>query len=637
MVTPRPIFVPLLSPETPSPSVFPVDEGNGDGSDNVDTGLVDVVDAVDEVSVVEAGADVIGVEVAPMGVNKELVTTAVLRVAGDPTRSAYRGKKSLISDPTPQESDSREPEEAPKETTTPHPSAPSVEQNATRTLVIAKLQEEDTLWVDSLVHDDAHLTSAVYVVDNNTSAPFTVPLNKGHEVMVYLTYIIDHYYELSDVSIFMHAHQITWHNNDFLDSDSAKMVRRYSPVAQSHQFFHNHAAHSSLSAQIKSGKSLRNATLNSAIGFSQPNSMTDCLGESGNISGIGYLQGSRSSAQLRRPVIAKGMGFASILKSISYTFRFEAKPASWKESAIRVVHLQVALYFDAMSSLDELLKIANPVRAHALKTFDVTAHPDEVLQIPSREEGRFIRIHAYNTPHRDTPTPVLVNFHGSGFVNPLHGSDDEFCKFIVEKTGFVVLDCAYRLAPEHKFPAAVHDAEDAVRWVLSHPEKFDASHLSISGFSAGGILSLVLSSVIFPRGTFKNVFAAYPPTDMVQSSADKTAPDTSIDSAPVELLDTFIRCYYSNPEDVKSVLASPSVIPAEKFSDRIFLVTAACDRLCLEAEALGNRIKDTTAKHIKMHRYEGCGHAFDKAYEAGSVQERAKNDLYQKAAVFLTE
>lgn len=130
------------------------------------------------------------------------------------------------SDPTLQEPDSREPEEVPKETTALHPSAPSVERNASRTLVIAKLQEEDTLWVDSLVRDDPYLTSAVYVVDNNTSAPFTVPLNKGHEVMVYLTYIIDHYHELSDVSIFMHAHQITWHNNDFLDSDSAKMVRR---------------------------------------------------------------------------------------------------------------------------------------------------------------------------------------------------------------------------------------------------------------------------------------------------------------------------------------------------------------------------------------------------------------------------
>ncbi|KAJ6184857.1 hypothetical protein N7519_006158 [Penicillium mononematosum] len=290
-----------------------------------------------------------------------------------------------------------------------------------------------------------------------------------------------------------------------------------------------------------------------------------------------------------------------------------------------------------MSSLNDLLKIANPVRAFALKNFSVTAHPDEVLQIPSREEGRFIRIHAYNTLHRSPPAPVLVNFHGSGFVNPLHGSDDEFCKFIVEKTGFTVLDCSYRLAPENKFPAAVHDAEDSVRWVLSHPEKFDASQLSISGFSAGGILSLVLSSVVFPHGTFKNVFAAYPPTDMVQSSADKIAPDTSRDGAPVELLDTFVKCYYSTPEEVHSILASPAFIPAEMFSDRIFLATAACDCLCLEGEALGNKIKAATTKRVQMHRYDGCEHAFDKAYEKGSVQERAKDDLYERMASFLKE
>ncbi|KAE8371031.1 hypothetical protein BDV26DRAFT_276876 [Aspergillus bertholletiae] len=115
---------------------------------------------------------------------------------------------------TPPEPNRSQPEEVPQETTTtttttaPHPS-PWVERKVTRTLVVAKLQEEDTLWVDSLVQDDDHLISAVYVVDNNSSAPWTVPLNKGHEVMVYLTYIIDH-----------------WHNNDFLDSDSAKMVRR---------------------------------------------------------------------------------------------------------------------------------------------------------------------------------------------------------------------------------------------------------------------------------------------------------------------------------------------------------------------------------------------------------------------------
>ncbi|KAJ5082006.1 hypothetical protein N7532_011049 [Penicillium argentinense] len=290
-----------------------------------------------------------------------------------------------------------------------------------------------------------------------------------------------------------------------------------------------------------------------------------------------------------------------------------------------------------MSSLNDLLKIANPIRAHALSIFNVTAHPDEVLQIPSREEGRFIRIHAYNTLNRDGPAPVLVNFHGSGFVNPLHGSDDEFCKFIAQNTGFVVLDFAYRLSPENQYPAAVHDAEDGVRWILSHPEKFDASRLSISGFSAGGILSLVLSSVIFPQGTFKNVLAFYPPTNSLQPSAEKIAPDASKDAVPPEVLDSFLRCYFANPEDAKSELASPAFIPAEKFSDRLLLVTAGCDRLCLEGELLGNRIKDTTTKHVQMHRYDCCEHAFDKAYEKGSIQERAKDNMYERAASFLIE
>ncbi|GLA09623.1 hypothetical protein AnigIFM60653_011954 [Aspergillus niger] len=290
-----------------------------------------------------------------------------------------------------------------------------------------------------------------------------------------------------------------------------------------------------------------------------------------------------------------------------------------------------------MSSLNDLLKIANPVRAGALAAFNVTAHPDEVLQIPSRDEGRFIRIHAYNTVNRDAPAPVLANFHGSGFVNPLHGSDDEFCRFIAKKTGLTVLDCSYRLRPENQFPSSIHNAEDAVRWILAHPEKFDISRLSISGFSAGGLLSLVVSLVLFPQGTFKNVIAVYPPTDMVQASMDKIAPDISNNITPVELLDVFMKYFYPNRVDLKNVLASPFLIPVEKFSDRILLVTGACDRLCLEGEALGNKIKDATTKYVKMHRYDRCEHAFDKGYKKGSVQERAKDDLYEKVAVFLTE
>lgn len=100
-----------------------------------------------------------------------------------------------------------------------HPEKPSF----SRTLVIAKTQSADATWVDELARDDPTLETAIYTVDD-ANASLTVPQNKGHEVMVYLTYLIDHYFDLRDVTIFMHSDRITWHNNDLLNMDSALMV-----------------------------------------------------------------------------------------------------------------------------------------------------------------------------------------------------------------------------------------------------------------------------------------------------------------------------------------------------------------------------------------------------------------------------
>lgn len=104
--------------------------------------------------------------------------------------------------------------------------------NYTRTLVLASTKEEDTSWVEAEFADilapHGQLSHAIYVVNDKT-APLHPPKNKGHEVMVYLSYIIDFYDELPDVSIFMHAHRFAWHNNELLDTDAVEMVRRLSP------------------------------------------------------------------------------------------------------------------------------------------------------------------------------------------------------------------------------------------------------------------------------------------------------------------------------------------------------------------------------------------------------------------------
>lgn len=97
-----------------------------------------------------------------------------------------------------------------------------------RCLVIASTAEQDTSWVNIQLGNEVGLTKRIYVVDN-ASSEFTVPLNKGHEAMVYLTYIIDEYDNLSEITLFLHAHQFSWHNNDLLDRDAAEMIRRLIP------------------------------------------------------------------------------------------------------------------------------------------------------------------------------------------------------------------------------------------------------------------------------------------------------------------------------------------------------------------------------------------------------------------------
>lgn len=82
-------------------------------------------------------------------------------------------------------------------------------------------------WIEEQLGSEPLLETAVYTVDAPTS-PYIVPQNKGHEVMPYLTYIITRY-NLSDVTLFMHAHAVTWHNNDLLDSSTAQIVRALSP------------------------------------------------------------------------------------------------------------------------------------------------------------------------------------------------------------------------------------------------------------------------------------------------------------------------------------------------------------------------------------------------------------------------
>jgi Protein of unknown function (DUF3431) len=102
------------------------------------------------------------------------------------------------------------------------PSGPG--HNYTKVLVVPKVRDENTDWIKEEMPD---LPTAIYVADD-PSAPLHPPKNKGNEVMVYLTYIIDHYEELPDIVMFMHSHRWSWHNNDILNNDAYEIITRLS-------------------------------------------------------------------------------------------------------------------------------------------------------------------------------------------------------------------------------------------------------------------------------------------------------------------------------------------------------------------------------------------------------------------------
>jgi len=115
----------------------------------------------------------------------------------------------------------------------------------------------------------------------------------------------------------------------------------------------------------------------------------------------------------------------------------------------------------------------------------------EDLHVPVRDGHRCAaRLYA---PSSETPLPVLLYLHGGGFTVGSLTTHDVLCRQLSRQGHCAVLSLDYRLAPEHRFPTAVHDAWDALNWLHQQGASLglDSSRLAIGGDSAGGTLSAV--------------------------------------------------------------------------------------------------------------------------------------------------
>jgi len=105
-----------------------------------------------------------------------------------------------------------------------------------------------------------------------------------------------------------------------------------------------------------------------------------------------------------------------------------------------------------------------------------------------------VRTRVY-TPASPAPLPILVFFHGGGWVTGSLDTHDGVCRSLAKRTLCVVASADYRMAPEHRFPAAVEDAWAVTQWVSAHAREIggDAGRLAVGGDSAGGNLAAVVA------------------------------------------------------------------------------------------------------------------------------------------------
>ncbi len=134
-------------------------------------------------------------------------------------------------------------------------------------------------------------------------------------------------------------------------------------------------------------------------------------------------------------------------------------------------------------------------------------------------------------PRDGVPLPALVFFHGGGWVIGDVDTHDTLCRELALGAGAVVVSVDYRLAPEHRFPAAVDDCVAATRWVHAHAASLgiDPTRLAVGGDSAGGNLAAVVALTLRDGGdraafnALRHQLLIYPATDMRRTAPSHTA------------------------------------------------------------------------------------------------------------------
>ena len=221
-------------------------------------------------------------------------------------------------------------------------------------------------------------------------------------------------------------------------------------------------------------------------------------------------------------------------------------------------------------------------------------------------------IRVYKPANATKPLPVLVYFHGGGWVLGNLDSHDANCRSLCLGADVLVVSVDYRLAPEHPFPAAIDDCYAVTRWLSTNAASLggDPSRLAVSGDSAGGNLAAATALLARDRGGPKIAFQllVYPVAD-----ADFERPSYRENASGYLLSRSTMMWFWDQyvPDKTQRKDDRCAPIHAQSLANLppALIITAEYDPLRDEGEAYAERLR-ADGVPVTLRRYDGMIHGF---------------------------
>lgn len=229
----------------------------------------------------------------------------------------------------------------------------------------------------------------------------------------------------------------------------------------------------------------------------------------------------------------------------------------------------------------------------------------------SMRDGTDIRLRIYHPSDKEN-LPLIIYYHGGGFVTRTIESHDLVCRRISKENQSVVVSVDYRLAPEYKFPIPHQDCYDATVWIANHAKQINAdkNDIAVMGDSAGANLATVVSILSRDLGgpKIKKQILIYPTVDarLNHPSIDVYGKGYFLTKP---LMQWFVKHYANTDEDIYNPLMSPLLTEDLSNLPPAFVCTAAYDPLKDEGKAYAHKLAEA-GNQLVFKEYPNVIHGF---------------------------